>query len=88
MASRLALSLAQKIIKQMWQPPGFAHGFLVLSPTAEILYKTTDYYHSQSEVCLAWDDLDMGISWSLPEGVEPIVSAKDGQQLSFKQLAS
>lgn len=72
--------------KQLWVSPGLAHGFLVLSPTAEILYKTTDYYHPQSEVSLAWDDLDVGINWPLPYGVEPIMSAKDGQGLSLKQL--
>jgi dTDP-4-dehydrorhamnose 3,5-epimerase len=71
----------------MWIPPGLAYGFLVLSPTAEILYKTTDYYHPQSEVCLAWNDLDVGINWPLPSYVEPIMSAKDGQGLSQKQFS-
>ena len=72
----------------MWIPPGLAHGFLALSLTAEILYKTTDYYHPQSEVCLAWNDFDVGISWPLPDGVEPIMSANDLQGLSFKRLTS
>jgi dTDP-4-dehydrorhamnose 3,5-epimerase len=73
--------------KQLWVSPGLAHGFLVLSPTAEILYKTTDYYHPQNEVCLAWNDLDVGISWPLPEGVAPIMSAKDVRGSSLKYLA-
>lgn len=74
--------------KQIWVSPGLAHGFLVLSPTAEILYKTTDYYHPQSEVCLAWNDLDVGINWPLPSGVEPILSAKDAQGLSLRLITS
>ena len=72
--------------KQLYIPPGLAHGFLVLSPTAEILYKTTDYYHPQSEVCLAWNDSEVGISWPLPNGVQPILSAKDLQGMSLMQL--
>lgn len=72
--------------KQMWIPPGLAHGFLVFSPTAEILYKTTGYNYPQSEVCLAWDDLEVGINWPLPDGVGLIMSEKDRQGLSFKRL--
>ncbi len=67
--------------------PGLAHGFLVQSPNAEILYKTTDYYHPQSEVCFAWNDLDVGINWQLPINVEPIMSAKDAQGLPLSLLA-
>jgi dTDP-4-dehydrorhamnose 3,5-epimerase len=71
--------------KQLWIPAGFAHGFLVLSPTAEFLYKTTDYYHPQSEVCLAWDDPSVAIQWPLPEGVAPNLNAKDSAGLSWDQ---
>jgi dTDP-4-dehydrorhamnose 3,5-epimerase len=74
--------------KQIWASPGLAHGFLVLSPTAEILYKTADYYHPQSEACLAWNDSDVGINWPLPQGVELILSVKDVLELSLKQLPS
>lgn len=63
--------------RQMWVPPGLAHGFLVLSETAEFLYKTTDYYHPQSEVCLAWNDLAVGIEWPLPKGIAPNMNSKD-----------
>ncbi len=63
--------------RQMWIPPGLAHGFLVLSETAEVLYKTTDYYHPQSEICLAWNDPASGIQWPLPKGIEPIINSKD-----------
>jgi dTDP-4-dehydrorhamnose 3,5-epimerase len=58
----------------------------VTSPAAEILYKTTDYYHPQSEVCLAWDDLEVGINWPLPVGVESIMSTKDRYGLLLNQL--
>jgi len=69
--------------KQMWVPPGLAHGFLVLSETAEFLYKTTDYYHPQSEVCLVWNDLQVNIEWPLPQGINPQLNAKDSAGLSW-----
>jgi dTDP-4-dehydrorhamnose 3,5-epimerase len=69
--------------KQMWVPPGLAHGFLVLSETAEFLYKATDYYHPQSEACLSWNDLRVGIKWPLPPGVTPNMNAKDSAGLSW-----
>ncbi|MDH4479843.1 MAG: dTDP-4-dehydrorhamnose 3,5-epimerase [Rhodoferax sp.] len=62
---------------QLWIPPGLAHGFLVLSESAEFLYKTTDYYAPEFERCLAWDDPGLGIAWPLGD-LLPIVSAKDG----------
>lgn len=62
--------------KQLWIPEGFAHGFLVLSETAEFLYKTTDYYDPASERCLRWDDPTVGVAWPLPAG-GPQLSAKD-----------
>lgn len=64
--------------KQMfWVPPGFAHGFLVLSDWAEVLYKATDFYAPQWERTLRWDDPAVGISWPLSPGRAPILSAKD-----------
>jgi dTDP-4-dehydrorhamnose 3,5-epimerase len=63
--------------RQLWIPPGLAHGFLVLSESAEFLYKTTDYYAPEFERCLAWDDPHLRIDWPLGDLV-PIVSAKDG----------
>ena len=62
--------------RQLWVPEGFAHGFLVLSETAEVLYKTTDYYHPADEQCIRWDDPAIGIPWPL-QGAPPLVSAKD-----------
>jgi dTDP-4-dehydrorhamnose 3,5-epimerase len=70
--------------KHLWIPEGFAHGFLVLSDSAEVLYKTTDYYAPTSERILAWDDPFLGIDWPL-EGAQPRLSAKDSQGLLFKQ---
>ena len=64
-----------------WIPPGFAHGFLVLSETAEFLYKTTDYYAPEHERSLLWNDPELAIDWPL-EG-EPLLSAKDRAGLPF-----
>jgi len=61
--------------RQFWVPPGFAHGFVVLSDSADFLYKTTDYYAPAHERCIAWNDPDIGIEW--PAGMEPQLSAKD-----------
>lgn len=68
--------------KQLWIPPGYAHGFLVLSETAEFLYKTTDYWHAASEKCIFWNDSDLNIQW--PNiGIEPILNSKDANGESF-----
>jgi len=71
--------------RQLWIPPGLAHGFLVLSETAEFVYKTTDYYAPQYEGCLAWDDPTVGIDWPLA-GASPSLSAKDTQGKALSQL--
>lgn len=63
--------------EMLWIPPGFAHGFYVLSDTADFLYKCTDFYHPQSEISLAWDDPSVGIEWPLPDNTPPELSAKD-----------
>jgi dTDP-4-dehydrorhamnose 3,5-epimerase len=64
--------------RMMWVPPGFAHGFLVLTESADFLYKTTDYYMPQSEAALRWDDPTLAISWPL-NGAQPVVAAKDAR---------
>ena len=69
--------------RQLWIPQGFAHGFIVLSESADFLYKTTDYYAPAYERCIAWDDPSIGIVW--PEGIAPLLSAKDQQGLSLDQ---
>jgi dTDP-4-dehydrorhamnose 3,5-epimerase len=61
--------------RQLWIPPGFAHGFLVLSDTADFLYKTTDYYAPEHERSVAWNDSAVGIEW--PAEIEPVLSARD-----------
>ncbi len=70
--------------RMLWVPPGFAHGFLVLSASADFLYKTTDYYAPEHERCLAWNDAQVGIDWPL-EGRSPVLSAKDAQGLPLAQ---
>jgi dTDP-4-dehydrorhamnose 3,5-epimerase len=62
---------------QLWVPPGFAHGFAVLSGQAQVEYKCTEIYLQDDEIALRWDDPDIGIEWPLPAGVEPVISAKD-----------
>lgn len=68
--------------RQMWIPPGFAHGFLTLSEVAEFLYKTTDYYSPEHERCIRWDDPEIAVSWPLTQS--PVLSRKDmqGEDLS------
>ena len=61
---------------ELWIPPGFAHGFLVLSEAAEFVYKTTDYWAPAHERCIAWDDPTLSITWPAPAG-GPVLSAKD-----------
>ncbi|TCK07257.1 dTDP-4-dehydrorhamnose 3,5-epimerase [Marinobacterium mangrovicola] len=64
--------------KQMlWVPPGFAHGFYVMSETAEFVYKCTDYYHPDSDQSLLWADPEIGIEWPLINGEPPMLSDKD-----------
>ena len=67
--------------RQIWIPEGFAHGFVVLSETAEFLYKTTDYYAPAHERCILWNDATLGIKW--PAGIQPMLSAKDAQGRPF-----
>lgn len=67
--------LSEENNRQFWVPPGFAHGFVVLSESADFLYKTTDYYAPQHERCIAWNDPAIGVDWQF-DGV-PQLSAKD-----------
>lgn len=68
--------------RQLWIPPGFAHGFLVLSDSAEFLYKTTDFYSLEHERSIVWNDPELNFQWPL-EG-EPILSEKDAKALVFR----
>lgn len=68
--------------KQLWIPAGFAHGFLVLSETAEFLYKTTDYWHAASEKCIVWNDATLNIQW--PDiDQQPVLNPKDAAGLTW-----
>jgi dTDP-4-dehydrorhamnose 3,5-epimerase len=79
----VGVELSAENHKQIWVPPGFAHGFLVLSETAEFLYKTTDYYDPSSEVCLSWCDPAIGIKWPIPMGKQALLNAKDASGLAW-----
>ena len=73
----VGVELSAENHRQLWVPPGFAHGFVVLSESADFLYKTTDYYAPEHERCIAWNDPTLAIAW--PDlGMRPTLSAKDG----------
>lgn len=77
------LELTEHNNRQLWLPPGLAHGFLVLSDSADVLYKTTDYYAPEFERSIRWDDPGISIDW--PLSGEPLVSPKDRAGLALKQ---
>ncbi|MCJ7566931.1 MAG: dTDP-4-dehydrorhamnose 3,5-epimerase [Anaerolineales bacterium] len=70
---------------QLWIPPGFAHGFYVLSPWAEVTYKVTDYYAKEWDRVLVWNDPEVNIQWPLIEGRNPVLSEKDAAGLSLHE---
>jgi len=78
----VGVHLSEKNHRQLWVPPGFAHGFVVLSDSAEFLYKTTDYWFAEHERSLAWNDPDVGIDW--PIDFMPQLAAKDQNGRSLK----
>ena len=82
------LTLGVASPRLLWVPPGFAHGFLVLSEFADVLYAVTDYYAPQAEHTLAWNDADLGIAWPLAQaGLEaPLLSAKDAQGIALADV--
>ncbi len=71
--------------RQLWIPPGFAHGFYTLSETADLIYKVTDYYAPEWERTLIWNDPQVNIAWPLIDGQPPVLSAKDARGRSFSQ---
>lgn len=79
-------TLSAESKRQLWIPAGFAHGFAVMSDTAELLYKTTDYWYPEFERSIAWNDPTIGIDWPLPTG--PILSKKDCEGLLFTEAAA
>lgn len=81
----VGVELSEDNHRQLWIPPGLAHGFVVLTEVADFLYKTTDYYAPAHERCLMWNDPEVGIAW--PElGEPPLLSAKDQQGHALRDL--
>ena len=72
--------------RQVYVPRGFAHGFLVLSETAEFLYKCDEYYHPEDERGIAWDDPQIAVDWQIPAGLELVLSAKDRQNPTLSAI--
>ena len=87
LGEHVAVTLSSENKHMLWIPPRFAHGFLVLSDYAEVLYKATDYYAPKFERCIVWNDLDLAICWPL-HGVPPTLSDKDRQGESFANTES
>ena len=82
--------LSADLKNQVWVPPGFAHGYYVISDHAEVIYKVTDYYDANSERCIRWDDPQLSIDWPIEQGLTPVISEKDakGVNLSDADLFS
>lgn len=78
----VGVELSAENKKQLWIPPGFAHGFVTLSDTAELLYKTTDFYYPETEGAILWNDAELNIDWHFSG--QPILSAKDEQAPAFR----
>jgi dTDP-4-dehydrorhamnose 3,5-epimerase len=76
--------LSEENKNALWVPPGFAHGFVVLSESCDFLYKCTEFYAPSDERSIRWDDPDLAIDWQLPPGVRPRLSERDAAAVSFK----
>ncbi|MEJ2630550.1 MAG: dTDP-4-dehydrorhamnose 3,5-epimerase [Acidihalobacter sp.] len=70
--------------RMLWVPPGFAHGFYVLSESADFVYKCTEFYAPEHERCIRWDDPELGIGWPIPTHAAPLVSEKDARGAAFR----
>lgn len=80
----LGTHLSEENKKALWVPPGFAHGFLATSESADFQYKCTGFYAPEHERTIRWDDPDLGVQWPLPPGVSPALSEKDAAGQAFK----
>lgn len=80
----IGMTLSAENKKILWVPPGFAHGFYVLSPQAEFTYRCTDYYAPEHERCIRWNDPSLNIDWPVIQELSPILSQKDENGLLFK----
>jgi len=81
----VGVSLSAENKRMLWVPPGFAHGYYVVSDWAEFLYKTTDFYAPQYERTILWNDPQIGVHWPLVDGQPPLISAKDAAGLPLLQ---
>lgn len=79
----VSVELSGENHRQLWVPPGCAHGFVVLSESAHFLYKVTNYWHAASEQRIIWNDPTLAINWLLPNEVTPLLNAKDASGLSW-----
>ena len=79
------MTLSDANQRQVWIPPGYAHGFVVLSDVADFEYKCTDYYDPQSEVGVIWNDADLGIEWPIDD---PVLSEKDRRLPTLAEIKS
>ena len=80
----LSINLSSNSLKQLWIPPGFAHGFLAKTETVDVLYKMTDYWNKDDENCIKWNDETLNIKWEV-EKRNALVSLKDNQGICFKK---
>lgn len=80
----VGVRLSEACGSMLWIPPGFAHGFCVLTETADFLYKCTEFYAPEHERSIRWDDPDIGIVWPLPPDVQPLLSARDAAGLRLR----
>lgn len=80
----VGVTLSAENRHMLWVPAGFAHGFVVLSESADFLYRCTDFYAPPYERAIRWNDPDLGIVWPLPQGVDPILSPKDAAAPRFR----
>ena len=76
--------LSESNKRQLWVPPGFAHGFYVVSQSADFQYKCTDYYAPEYERSLSWNDANVGVEWPIIDGQAPVLAAKDAEGLIFE----
>lgn len=81
-----AFTLSEDKPQTLYIPAGCAHGFYVVSPTAVLHYKCSDYYHADDDGGIAWNDPSLGIEWPIPEGTQPILSDKDGRYSNLKDI--
>jgi dTDP-4-dehydrorhamnose 3,5-epimerase len=81
----VGVTLSAQNRRQLWIPPGFAHGFYAVAEWAEVCYKVTDYYNPACERTLIWNDPDISVRWPLPEGTAPLLSPKDAQGSPFSR---